>query len=582
MTFITVAVVPLLISGIFLTGKLREIMIADAFKQATDNVERVRKRTEEVIKVPLDISYQLSNDSRMKSVASRNYDSYFEVIQTYRQYSDIRDYIRLYKEVKGIRLYTPNPTMLNNWEFMQPDDQTEQAEWYKTALSKKGLAGWGYIKDERDQTKYLSLVRKINLDEPGQDSVLVINVNTALLNSILQQESFSTMIVDDRNNIVAANRPDLYGKNLAEVHTGENILTQSNGSFDADMDGERSKVVISTLIPETSWNGLRVISVFTVSDIVRDANGVIRLAALVIICCLIIAVLLVQSSASLITSRLLRLSKHMSRVGTGSGHWDTYLDLDGKDEIGQLSRQFNALVQRISQLMLEVEESNQQKRLLEQKQNEIKFKMLASQINPHFLFNTLESIRMEAHLRGEEDLAEAVWQLSSLIRSSLEVGNGKIRLSEELNMVRCYLELQKFRYEDRLMYKLEVAQGTEDIELPPLIIQPLVENSIIHGLDHKEEGSTQITIRTELGEEGEVYVEIQDNGAGISTSKMEELQRQLKEEEEAGGRIGLRNVHDRLLLTFGNNSGLSIESKEGEGTKITFCIPRGNEIECIQ
>ncbi|MNJ37555.1 putative sensor-like histidine kinase [compost metagenome] len=348
------------------------------------------------------------------------------------------------------------------------------------------------------------------------------------------------------------------------------------------MDGERSKVVISTLIPETSWNGLRVISVFTVSDIVRDANGVIRLAALVIICCLIIAVLLVQSSASLITSRLLRLSKHMSRVGTGSGHWDTYLDLDGKDEIGQLSRQFNALVQRISQLMLEVEESNQQKRLLEQKQNEIKFKMLASQINPHFLFNTLESIRMEAHLRGEEDLAEAVWQLSSLIRSSLEVGNGKIRLSEELNMVRCYLELQKFRYEDRLMYKLEVAQGTEDIELPPLIIQPLVENSIIHGLDHKEEGSTQITIRTELGEEGEVYVEIQDNGAGISTSKMEELQRQLKEEEEAGGRIGLRNVHDRLLLTFGNNSGLSIGSKEGEGTKITFCIPRGNEIECIQ
>lgn len=584
LTFITVAVVPLLISGIFLTGKLREIMIADAFEQATDNVERVRKRTEEVIKVPLDISYQLSNDSRMKSVASRSYDSYIEVIQTYRQYSDIRDYIRLYKEVKGIRLYTPNPTMLNNWEFMQPDDQIEQAEWYKMALSKKGLAGWGYIEDERDQTKYLSLVRKINLNEPGQDSVLVINVNTAQLNSILSQESFSTMIVDDHNNIVAANRPDLYGKNLAEVHSGDGILQQSEGSFDADIDGKRSKVVISSLVPETSWNGLRVISVFTVSDIVQDANEVIRLATLVIAGSLIIAVLLVYASASLITSRLLRLSKHMSRVGTGSGHWDTYLDLDGKDEIGQLSRQFNALVQRISQLMLEVEESNQQKRRLEQKQSEIKFKMLASQINPHFLFNTLESIRMEAHLRGEEDLAEAVWQLSSLIRNSLEVGNGKIRLSEELNMARCYLELQKFRYEDRLLYKLEIAQGTEDIELPPLMIQPLVENSIIHGLDHKEEGSTRITIRTKLGEDGEVCVEIQDDGAGIPAWKLEELQQQLKEleSEDAGGRIGLRNVHDRLQLTYGHASGLSIHSKEGEGTRITFCIPRGNEIECLQ
>lgn len=579
LTFITVAVVPLLISGIFLTGKLREIMIADAFQQATDNVDRVRKRTEEVIKVPLDISYQLSNDSRMKAVASRRYDSYIEVIQTYRQYSDIRDYVRLYKEIKAIRLYTPNPTMLNNWEFMQPDAQIEQTEWYKMALSKKGLAGWGYIEDERDQTHYLSLVRKISLDELGQESVLVINVNTARLNSILSQESFTTMIVDDHNHIVAANRPDLYGKNLAEVHTAQSILTQSDGSFEVDMDGERSEVVISSLIPESSWNGLRVISVFTVSDILRDANGVIRLATLVIAGSLIVAVLLVYASASLITSRLLRLSKHMSKVGTGSGSWDTYLDLDGKDEIGQLSRQFNALVQRVSQLMLEVEESNRQKRLLEQKQNEIKFKMLASQINPHFLFNTLESIRMEAHIRGEEDLAEAVWQLSSLIRNSLEVGNGKIRLSEELNMVLCYLELQKFRYEDRLLYKLEVAPGTEDIELPPLIIQPLVENSIIHGLDHKEEGSTRITIRTELGENEEVYVEIHDNGAGIPAWKIEELQKQLKEQEpgEAGQRIGLRNVHDRLQLTYSNGSGLSIESKEGEGTSIRFCIPRGNE-----
>ncbi|GJM68634.1 hypothetical protein HMSSN036_08500 [Paenibacillus macerans] len=182
------------------------------------------------------------------------------------------------------------------------------------------------------------------------------------------------------------------------MNAGDSMLTQRDGSFDVVMDGKPSKVVIASLIPESSWNGLRVISVFTVSDIVREANGVIRLATLVIGGCLVVAVLLVHASASLITSRLLRLSKHMSRVGAGS--WNTYLDLDGKDEIGQLSRQFNALVHRVSQLMREVEESNRQKRLLEQKQNEIKFKMLASQINPHFLFNTLESIRMEAHLRG--------------------------------------------------------------------------------------------------------------------------------------------------------------------------------------
>lgn len=569
--FITVAVLPLLISGIYLTNKLREVMVSNAFEQASDNVERVQKRTAEVINVALDISYQLSNDNRMKSIASRSYDSYNEVIQTYRQYTDIRDYVRLYKEIKAIRLYASNPTMLNNWEFMQPDEQTTKEAWYVSALNKKGLAGWGYIQDERDQKHYLSLVRKINLDDLKNESVLVINVNSDLLNSILSQESFATMIVDDSNNIVAANRPDLYGKNLSAVHAESNMLWQSEGSFDAVMNGKNSKVVIANLNPQNSWNGLRIISIFTISDIVHDANAVIRLSAFVVGGCLVIAVLLVYASASLITGRLLRLSKHMSQVGTLS--WDSYLDLDGKDEIGQLSRQFNALVHRISQLMFEVEESNQQKQLLLQKQNDIKFKMLASQVNPHFLFNTLESIRMEAHLRGEEDLAQAVWQLSILIRNSLEVGSRQIPLSEELNMVRCYLELHKFRFEDRLQYKMEIDPATEGIEIPPLIIQPLVENSILHGLDRKEE-PTLITVRTRLNDHGELFVEIQDDGAGIPPKKMKDLTMRLMDSEEPGNRIGLRNVNDRLQLTYGQGARLSIESEEGRGTCITFCIPK--------
>ncbi|MCM3702116.1 sensor histidine kinase [Paenibacillus macerans] len=574
--FIAVSMIPLLISGVFLTAKLRAVMIREAFEQAESNVDRVKKRTEEVIKVPLDISYQLSNDSRMKLVAGRNYGSYIEVIQSFRQYTDIRDYMRLYKEVKGIRLYTPNPTILNNWEFMQPDAATEQSAWYRNALDQKGLAGWSYIEDERDQTHYLSLTRKITLDNRKQECVLVINVDSSLLNSILAQESFSTMIVDDDNNIVAANRPGMYGKNLSDVHVDRNVLTQAAGSFDAWLEGQPSKVVIASLVPQSSWNGLRIISVFSEAEIVKDTNRVIVQATIVIAASMLAAILLVYASASLITGRLLRLSKQMSKVGSGS--WNTYLDIDGKDEIGQLSRQFNALVGRLGQLMSEVQETHRQKRRLEQKQNEIKFKMLASQINPHFLFNTLESIRMEAHLRGEEDISQAVWQLSHMIRSSLEIGNEQIPLKEELDMAVCYLELQKFRYEEKLIYELDIEPGAEGAKIPPLVIQPLVENSIIHGLENKEEGATLIRIHAGASKD-KVMVEIGDDGAGMEPERLYRISRELSEPQETDGasRIGLRNVHDRLKLSYGEAYGLHLESKRGEGTRVSFFIPGGTK-----
>ncbi|GIP60814.1 hypothetical protein J15TS10_46280 [Paenibacillus woosongensis] len=572
--FIAAAVIPMLISGVILTVQLREILIAGAFQQAVSNVERVRQRTEEVIKVPLDISYRLSNDSRLRTVVNREYGSNYEVVHAYKQYTDLRNYVHMYKEIQGIRLYTPNSTMLNNWDFMQPDEAIQNQPWYKQALEQRGLVGWSFMEDERDGQSYLSLVRRINLEDWLYDSVLVINVDTVLLNAILAQETFATWIVDDQNNIVAANRPDLYGKNLKEMH-GDNpeMLTRSEGSFDVMLAGHPSKVVISSLSLQNSWNGLRVISVFRIPEIVKEANGVIGRAARVIAASFFAAILLVYSSASLITRRLLRLSKHMSKVGSGS--WKAFLTIDGKDEIGQLSRQFNGMVERLNQLMNEVEESNYQKSLLEQKQNDIKFKMLASQINPHFLFNTLDSIRMEAHVRGQEDIAVAVWQLSSMIRSSLEIGNRAIQLREEMNIVLCYLELQKFRHEERLQYELNIEPDAEQVEILPLIIQPLVENSIIHGLENKEEGATLVQVHVYRIQEG-VRIEVIDNGAGISQDKLLEIHGHLEdlEEEAADRRIGLRNVHDRLILSYGKPYGLRIDSVEGKGTSVSFLIPK--------
>ena len=270
---------------------------------------------------------------------------------------------------------------------------------------------------------------------------------------------------------------------------------------------------------------------------------------------------------------MLQLNLYLNKVAMGD--LNVISPIDGRDEIGLLSRQFNNMVFSINELMEEVSESQKQKNQLELRQREIKLKMMASQINPHFLFNALESIRMKAHVKGETEIANVVRLLGKLIRRNIEVGAGKIHVKEELEVVRCYLEIQKFRYGvDRLAFDMDIDLTGQMIEIPALIIQPLIENAVVHGLENVGQGgSVKVTSRVA----GDVLkIEVADNGIGIAEEKMREIDRALHDmEEEAEYRIGLRNVHQRLVLTYGESYGLIITSKPGFGTSVSFEIPIG-------
>ena len=570
LSFLVVALIPVVLVGGYLTFEMRTMAFQNASEQASINVDRVNKRTEEVLNVALDISYRLSNDARLKRLANRQYESVYDVVEAYRDYPDLREYIRLYKDISNIRLYTDNQTLLNNWELINASEEIKSSEWYQKALHNVGLVGWEYIEDERDHKKYLSLVRKIELEGQKNYGMLVINVNSTQLSSILNQESFETMIVDGKNHIIASNRSERANKELSDIGLDTSVLGRKSGSYEALMDGEASRIVVENLNPQSSWNGLRIISVFSIASIVKEPNQIIKLALTVIVISIILAFLLIYSVSSLFSRRLLQLSRHINKVGTG--HFDTTLQMEGKDEIGLLARQFNSMVRSIHDLMMEVQHSNEQNIQLEQMQHDIRFKMLASQINPHFLFNALEAIRMDAHMKGQGEIARVVRLLGKMMRSNLEVGNNTIPLKQELEMVRCYLEIQQFRYEERLQYQFIVDPEIENLHMPPLIIQPLVENAVIHGLDNKMGGAF---VKVEIKRVGDDAVfMIRDNGIGISPQRLEQVRSMLDKQEEQGERIGLRNVHLRLKLSYKEAThGLIIESHPEEGTTISFRIP---------
>ncbi|MNE66280.1 Sensor histidine kinase YpdA [compost metagenome] len=183
---------------------------------------------------------------------------------------------------------------------------------------------------------------------------------------------------------------------------------------------------------------------------------------------------------------------------------------------------------------------------------------------------------MNAHLKGEKEIANIVRLLGKLMRKNLEVGRERAPLKEEIEMIRSYLEIQKFRYEDRLMYEINFDAKAAEVLIPPLIIQPLVENSVVHGLENKE-GTVHVYVSVMM-QENEIQVNVSDDGVGMSSQRLAEIMEVItKAEEEQRSRIGMRNVHQRLVLYYGEKHGLKIASEEGRGTEISFSIPNDND-----
>ena len=203
--------------------------------------------------------------------------------------------------------------------------------------------------------------------------------------------------------------------------------------------------------------------------------------------------------------------------------------------------------------------------------------MLANQINPHFLFNTLETIRMKSIASGEKEVATMLKLLASLLRYNLGIKGQPVPLIQELEAIQNYLNIQHMRFEDRVSYDIVTMCDINNIMILPLLIQPLVENSFSHGLEDRVSGGfIYILINTEeIDGKRIMNISVKDNGSGIDEEKLEELNNNLKEKNDDidSTHIGIVNVNSRIKLFYGKEYGLSIKSDFGEGTIVTITIP---------
>ncbi|AEI44170.1 sensor histidine kinase [Paenibacillus mucilaginosus] len=232
------------------------------------------------------------------------------------------------------------------------------------------------------------------------------------------------------------------------------------------------------------------------------------------------------------------------------------------DEVGQLHRTFRVMIGQINELITE----NYAKQLTIK---ETQFKALQAQINPHFLYNTLESINWMAKMNGQPRISQMVEALGFLLRSAISMKETLITLEEELEIVKNYITIQKFRFEERLIFEMDVPEGVRSCRIPKLTLQPLLENAIQYGLEPMID---PCLIRVAASAQGDgLLLTVEDAGAGMDPDLLELVRR--GEQPSRGNGIGLNNIKERIVIAFGEPYGVDVDSEPGRGTKVSIRLP---------
>ncbi|WP_276356547.1 cache domain-containing sensor histidine kinase [Cohnella caldifontis] len=263
-----------------------------------------------------------------------------------------------------------------------------------------------------------------------------------------------------------------------------------------------------------------------------------------------------------VTGQLKRLMQAMATVD--SHDFNVKVPVKRMDEIGVLSVKFNWMVERIRALIEDVYKTGVEKK-------EAELKLLQAQINPHFLYNTLDSVHWLSVKHQAPDIGYMVRNLSAFLRLSLHIG-GTSTLGTELRHTRAYFNIQKFRFEDRIELADEVPERLHGIEVLPLILQPLVENAILHGILKYEDRIGKIALFAEEAD-GMLRLEVTDDGPGIEPARLEEVRHALVSEPYEGESTGLRNVHRRIRFRYGEPYGLTVENRAEGGARLVLTLP---------
>lgn len=571
MLFIYIAggILPILLLDIYTYQNTRSVLIQKAKESEMDGLNMIADSMSESMSVISDISKQMYFDEKIEHIAFHQYENYSEILADYRDYDTISDYLKYYyHEISSITLYLNNDTISNNEYFVHVDQEIAEKPWYQNTLELNGKPYWSYSYDSLKRKDSLRMSRLLYTKDMQPVGVLAINMQYKRTELPVQERTQDTYLV--YNDTVVLHRNE-YERDTDEMILLLKQIKNDTYSGKVRFQGEDTCLLSTVRVkPDYSDDYYTLVSVCPYEEIAGSAARSALGSLVPQLVCVVsgLGIILVFSNQFSTRVNTFRLQMHKA----ATGDFDITEDIGGEDEISDLYRDLKVMIDSIQELMNNVIKERVQKEQVNARQKEVEFKMLASQINPHFLYNTLETIRMKAKINKEPEIEELVKKLAKIMRRNIQVGDQMVSLQSEITLIEDYLVIQNYRFGDRIHSKVIVDDNVDtSIMVIPLIMQPFVENAFAHGLESKEnDGYLEVHV---MQKEKDIEIQIKDNGAGMNYYTLGKIRKALREGiHSENDHIGINNVNQRITILYGEPYGVSIRSEEGKGTCITICF----------
>lgn len=572
--FFFAVLIPIITSNYIIYNNVANSIIKEQENELQSIIQKVVYNLDRVMHDSMSVSNQLYKSKILDDFISKEYE---DPIEYYEQYIYMleNNFLRYYYNSQNeysITIYTDNSTVLNSGEIVKISQKVKEENWYKVFKKSNNQTSISLDCDSESGKIGISIIKKLDYFSYDNEKILKLDIDyNPILKSIVAEYNnfdFDIYVCNDKNILFSNNElnSNKSGVNTLEMIKPKDILLQQE--YEINGYDEIGSIIVTA--NKDIYN-----------KIFNNIKFKITIIILLILNLLVPSIVIVMVSYS-ITDRLSLLIFYLKKVK--NGEFDIIETDIGNDEIGSVIKNFNLMVRKIEELIEVIFKKNIEQKELELAKNRSELKALQSQINPHFMFNTLESIRMRSLIKGEEETAYIIENLAKLLRQTINWGSDNITISDEIGFVNNYLAIQKYRFGDRLNFDINTLLECGNINIPKLSILTFVENSCIHGM---EGVAYDVHIDVKINIENDyLCIYVFDNGKGIDDKKLEDIRSKIDnctfESLNGGKGVGILNSYMRLKRYCNNEIRFNIESSKEYGTKISILLPINNDMRCFK